>query len=117
MTLKSLYFKTAEAPRRLRVMIAATPFKRMRGLLARRPLSRGEAMLIRPCNMIHTVGMGYKIDVVFLARDGVVLRVADAVAPLRMRMHFGAHSVLELAAGEAARLGIESGARLPVARL
>jgi uncharacterized membrane protein (UPF0127 family) len=108
-----LHFDTG----RLQVLVAATVFTRLRGLLARPPLGRGEAMLIRPCNMIHTVGMRYCIDVVFLARDGTVLRVARSVGPRRVRAHLRAQSVLELAAGEADRLAIVPGALLPVGAL
>jgi uncharacterized membrane protein (UPF0127 family) len=99
------------------VAVADTPLARMRGLLARPPLREGEGMLIRPCNMVHTVGMGYPIDVVFLRRDGTVLKVAPAVPPLRMRGHWRAHCVLELAAGEAHRCAIVPGMTLPIGGL
>ncbi len=59
------------------------PWDRMRGLLARAPLGVGEGLLIAPCNGIHTVGMRYAIDVVFIDRDGRVLRVTRALPPLR----------------------------------
>lgn len=99
------------------VMVADTALMRMRGLLARPQLRRGEAMLIRPCNMVHTVGMGYALDIVFLRRDGMVLKVAQAVPPLRMRGHWRAHCVLELAAGEADRCAIVPGLSLPIGAL
>ncbi len=101
----------------LDVAVADTPLARMRGLLARPPLRVGEAMLIRPCNMVHTIGMGYPIDVVFLRRDGTVLKVSPAVPPRRMRGHWRAHCVLELAAGEAARCAIIPGLALPIGAL
>lgn len=107
-------FEAASRPRRLDVMLATTALTRMRGLLARPPLRGGEGMFISPCNMIHTLGMGYAIDVVFLRRDGLVLKVASDVGPRRMRGHWGAAAVLELAAGEAARCAIAPGVRLPL---
>ena len=110
------YHAAAEA-RLLDVMVARTLLARMRGLLARPALLAGQGMLILPCNMIHTLGMRYPIDVVFLRRDGMVLRVASAVAPRRMRAHLGAHCVLELAAGEAARCAIVPGLTLPIGAL
>lgn len=112
-----MHFHAAERRHAIEVTVAATPLARMRGLLARPPLRRGEGMLIRPCNMIHTIGMGYPIDVIFLGRDGTVLAVAPAVPPRRMRAHLRAHSVLELAAGEAARCAIAPGLALPVREL
>ena len=99
---------------RLQVMLATTPLARMRGLLARPPLERGQALYISPCNMVHTVGMGYPIDVVFLRRDGLVLKVAGGVQPRRLRGHWRAAAVLELVAGEAARCAIVPGVRLPL---
>lgn len=71
-------------------------------------------MLLRACNMIHTVGMGYAIDVVFLRRDGLVLKVKRALAPWRASAHPRAHCVLELAAGQARRRGIVRGMALPI---
>jgi uncharacterized membrane protein (UPF0127 family) len=103
--------------RTLDVMVAASMPARMRGLLARPRLADGQAMLLGPCNTIHTLGMRYPIDVVFLRRDGLVLRVASAVPPRRMRGHWRAHCVLELASGAAARCGIEPGLVLPIGGL
>ena len=101
----------------LQVMVATTMLGRMRGLLARPALSSGQAMLLPKCNMVHTVGMTYSIDIVFLRRDGLVLKVAPAVVPRRMRAHWRAHSVLELGAGEAARCAIVPGLLLPLEML
>lgn len=109
-----LVFEAQARTLTLDVMVAASPLARMRGLLARPALGAREGMLIRPCNMIHTLGMRYPIDVVFLRRDGLVLKVAPAVAPRRMRSHFGAHCVLELASGEAQRCAIVPGLTLPI---
>jgi uncharacterized membrane protein (UPF0127 family) len=113
----SLQLTGAPHAQQLDVALAGTPFARMRGLLGRPPLRRGQALMLRPCNLIHTVGMGYAIDVVFLRRDGLVLHVAPDVPPLRMRGHWRAHSVLELAAGEAARCAIRPGMVLPLEAL
>ncbi len=80
--------------------------ERMRGLLGRPALQPGEGLLIAPCNAVHTVGMRYAIDVVFMDAEGRVLNVRPALRPLRMAHAFRARQVLELAAGEAARLGL-----------
>ncbi len=80
--------------------------ERMRGLLWRPKLAQGQGLLIAPCNSVHTIGMRYAIDVVFLNREGRVLKVFPAVKPLRFAAARGARQVIELAAGEAARLGL-----------
>lgn len=85
---------------------------RLRGLLGREPPALGTALLIVPCKAVHTVGMQYPIDIVFLGRDGRVLRVCPQVMPSRARVCWQAWGVAELAAGEASRLGIVAGAML-----
>lgn len=85
---------------------------RLCGLLGREPPAPATALLLVPCRAVHTVGMRYPIDVVFVARDGRVLRVCPQVAPMRARLCRQAWGVAELAAGEAGRLGIVAGATL-----
>lgn len=86
-------------------------WSRLRGLLFRPPLAPdgSEGLLITPCASIHTCGMRYPIDVVFLDRDGVVLGCREAVKPGRFRMQPGARSALELAAGAIRRHAIQPG--------
>jgi uncharacterized membrane protein (UPF0127 family) len=109
-------FQGARGVQTLDVMAAESMLERMRGLLARPTLQRGEGMLLHSCNLVHTFGMRYPIDVVFIQRDGVVLKVTDALVPRRASGHVRADCVLELAAGEARRCGIAPGLRLPLAK-
>jgi uncharacterized protein len=95
-----------------RCTIAHTTFARMRGLLGRRALPQGEGMLIRPAPSVMTFFMRFPIDVVFLNRDGDVLKVCEDVGPWRAAAARRAHSTLELPAGEARRRGIAVGDRL-----
>ncbi len=98
-----------------RVAMAQTFAARAGGLLIRAPLQANESLWITQCGSIHTVGMRYAIDVVFLDRHGRVLRVAGDVRPWRMRIQPGAQSVVELQAGLARRHGIAEGCRLTTA--
>ena len=95
-----------------RCTVADTPLRRMRGLLGRSELLPEEALLLRPAPSVHTFFMRFPIDVVFLDRDLTVLRVAHAVRPWRAVSCRRARSVLELAAGEAARRSIREGETL-----
>ncbi len=88
---------------------ARTLWHRLRGLIGRPRLSPGEGMLITPCNSVHTVGMGYALDVVFLDRDGRVLKLVSHLRPLRFAGRRGARHALELPAGAAAAAGIHVG--------
>lgn len=99
-----------------RVTLAESFFARAVGLLARAPLNDNDSLWILHCGSIHTIGMRYAIDVVFLGEEDRVLRVAVAVQPLRMRMQRNARSVLEMHAGSAAQFGITTGSRLSTVR-
>ena len=74
--------------------------ERRRGLAKMTPLPPGHALRILKCNSIHTFGMRFALDLVWLARDGRVLRVDHAVAPRRMKLCVRARSVVETVAGE-----------------
>jgi uncharacterized membrane protein (UPF0127 family) len=98
-----------------RCLVAHTMLARMRGLLGKRGLGSAEGLLIRPAPSIHTFFMRFPIDVVFLSRQGEVLKVAERVPPWRARSCRHSYAVLELAAGEAERRGIAVGDRLDTA--
>ena len=99
-----------------RCTVAHRMWPRMRGLLGKRGLDSGDGLLIRPAPSIHTFFMRFPIDVVFLSRQGEVLKVAERVPPWRARSCRHAYAVLELAAGEAGRRGIAVGDRLDTAK-
>jgi uncharacterized membrane protein (UPF0127 family) len=84
----------------------------MRGLLGRRRLQPGEGMVLRPAWNVHTAFMHFPIDVVFLDADQVVIRIEANLAPWRTVSCRGARAVVELAAGECARRGLETGDRV-----
>lgn len=83
-----------------RVSIADSPMSRAKGLLGRRGIEDGEGLLIRPCSSIHTFFMNFPIDVLFLTRDGRVLKAAMGLRPWRLSgCWFGCYMVLELKEG------------------
>ena len=89
-------------------------FARLRGLLGR-TLKEDGGMLLTPCSAIHTVGMGYPIDAIYLDRQGRVLRIDESLKPGRvLPMQLGARHVLELPAGSAKRRTILTGDKLEV---
>ena len=97
----------------LKVRVADRFITRALGLLVGPPLEAADGLLIAPCSSIHTIGMRYPIDVVFLDREARVLRVFAQVRAGRMRWALGAHAVLELRSGIAAQHGLAPGVRLP----
>jgi uncharacterized protein len=95
-----------------RCVVADRAHRRMRGLLGRRGLRPGEGMVLRPAWNIHTAFMRFPIDVVFLDSDQVVVRLERALSPWRTASCRGAREVVELAAGECERRGLEVGDRV-----
>lgn len=89
-------------------------WQRLGGLLVRPRLGAGEGLLLNPCNSVHTCFMRYAIDVVYLDREGCVLKVVPALRPWRFSACPKATSCVELLAGEAHRLDIRLGQRLPL---
>ncbi|WP_324250918.1 DUF192 domain-containing protein [Paraburkholderia saeva] len=93
----------------LRILIADTAVERMRGLLGRDHLASAEGLLLRPCRSVHTFGMRFSIDVLFLDRDGCVVACHADTPARRLLFNFRATQTLELAAGAARIRTIEPG--------
>lgn len=84
--------------------------KRLLGLLGRNSLKPGEGLLIDNCHGIHTIGMRFKIDVLFLDKDLRVMRMASNVRPFSLGpVVNNAIYVLELPAGMLQRTHTETG--------
>ncbi|ATW50272.1 DUF192 domain-containing protein [Streptomyces peucetius] len=94
------------------VEIAATYGTRRRGLLGRDGIAG--AMLLTPCNGVHTIGMRFPIDVAYLDRELRVLAVRT-MRPGRIGLpRLRARLVLEAAAGRLAAWGVRAGVRVMV---
>jgi uncharacterized protein len=72
---------------------------RRRGLLGRSELPRGTVLAIAPSNAVHTFKMQFPIDVVFIRRDGQVVKVVRNLGARRITFAWGAFAVLEFGAG------------------
>jgi uncharacterized membrane protein (UPF0127 family) len=83
------------------VLLARNLFARMKGLLGRRSLGPDTAMVIDPCSSIHTLGMRFPIDVVFLDANNTITAIAPQVRPGRLWVSGGwrARRVIESEAG------------------
>ena len=93
-----------------RAQRADTFMTRLVGLLGHKGLAEDEALWISPCKGIHTMGMTFPIDAVFLDGALQVVALREHVVPWRATRFFGgAVSVLELPAGLIRRAGIAVG--------
>ena len=79
--------------------VADTSAKRRKGLLGRDSLPTGHGLWIVPCESVHTYGMRFPIDVLYLDRKKRVRKLRRAMPPWRLSLCLSAHSVLELPAG------------------
>ena len=95
-----------------RALIADTSKTRKTGLLRHERLDPGEGLWITPCEGVHTVGMKFPIDVLFLDKQRKVVKIRAAMPRWRMAACLRAHSVLELPSGMAAATNTARGDRL-----
>jgi uncharacterized membrane protein (UPF0127 family) len=87
----------------VRIVVAESAWARLRGLAWRGEPPEGWALLIPRCRSVHTFGMRFPIDVVFLNRAGFPVDVRRAVPARRVVTNRDAAAVLEMRAGEADR--------------
>ena len=95
-----------------RAQIADTSKTRKTGLLKHQRLERGEGLWITPCEGVHTVGMKFPIDVLFLDKKRKVVKIRAAMPRWRLAACLWAHSVLELPSGTAAATKTTAGDQL-----
>ena len=80
--------------------IADTSLRRMVGLLGKQSLDPGTGLFIVPSQAIHTIGMAFPIDVVFVDKKHCVVGVRECVRPFRLtRVFWRALGVIELPPG------------------
>ncbi|GLY13863.1 hypothetical protein Kisp01_08790 [Kineosporia sp. NBRC 101677] len=95
------------------VEVAVSYAARSKGLLGRDGIATG--LVLRPGSSVHTFGMRFAIDVVYVRRDGRVLAVAP-MRPHRLgRPRLRSAWILETEAGRAAAWGIVPGRELGLA--
>lgn len=98
-----------------RVQIAGSFLARSRGLLNRDALAEDEGLLFVPGGSVHTLGMRFAIDVVFLSGSLTVLKVATAVRPWRIALAPPrTQYVLELRANRSLECGIVPGRAIEI---
>jgi uncharacterized membrane protein (UPF0127 family) len=78
------------------VPVAASPLSRLLGLALLSREGAGTGLLIPRCRSVHTLGMRFRLDLVFLDADGLVIELRRAVPPGRFVRCPGAVAVLEL---------------------
>jgi uncharacterized membrane protein (UPF0127 family) len=91
------------------IEIARTRRERRRGLLGRDGLPRGSALVLTPCNAIHTVGMRFPIDVAFVDKRGRVRRIVRKLGPSRIKICLRARTTIECPSGQLEEIRLQVG--------
>ena len=97
--------------------IANTHWTRLRGLLGLRSsdFRNGSGLWIVPCHGVHTLGMGFPIDVVYLDGAMTVIHIQDDLRPWRFApVRTQAASVLELPCRTAAETRTTVGDKIQI---
>lgn len=85
---------------------------RLRGLLGRPQLTDNQGLLLTPCAQVHTLGMRYSLDIVFLDKTGIVTKCITGLKPNRFAASIKAYHALELRAGYLQECQIKVGDQL-----
>ncbi len=115
-----VYNRTRETFVATQAKVADSYLARLVGLLGKpkRWAQLGNGLWIVPSRGVHTVGMLFPIDLIFLGKDKEVLHVEEHVRPFRIsKVSLRATSVLELPPHTIYRSRTEVGDRLEIARL
>jgi|SRR5579863_4518277 len=112
-----VYNKTKEAFLALRVKVADTILGRLVGLLGKRSLKPEAGVWIVPGNSIHTFGMLFTIDAVFIDKNFKVVGLRELLRPFSVtRPIFRAESVIELPPHTIFKSGTQLGDQLEIER-
>jgi uncharacterized protein len=87
----------------LRVARAERRPERMKGLAKLDAMPATYALHIPRCRSVHTFTMRFPLDLIWLGKDGQVVRVDPAIPPRRLKFCAKARSVIEANAGTADR--------------
>lgn len=93
------YNQTRQAFLASELEVADTHWSRLKGLIGRRSASfqSGKGLWIVPCHGVHTLAMGYAIDVVYLDAAKVVVHLEESVKPWRLTpLRMDAATVIEV---------------------
>ena len=97
--------------------VADTFYTRLIGLLNDKQLEYGDGMWIKPCNSIHSIGMRFVFDAVFLDKNPRVVHLVREMKPWRAsKLVFSADSVLELPSGLISQTATELGDQFEMRR-
>lgn len=87
-------------------------WRRLKGLLGTNSLPDRHGLIIKPCSSVHTFGMRYSIDVLFMDGNHCIIKIVENMPPGKGSMAAGSKYVIELPAGTARETACSVGDRL-----
>ncbi len=94
------------------VQVAGTFFMRLKGLLGKKELKAGEGLFITPCRGVHSLGMRFSVDVVYVNAMGKVVHL-QSLSPWKVAKFLReSKAVLELPLGTIQKTRTELGDEL-----
>ena len=96
------------------VDVAQTRRARRRGLLGRRYMDAGAALVLMHSWAVHTAFMKFPIDLIFVDRHGRAIHIVQAMRPWRAAISIRAQAVIELRAGALRGGAVRLGERLRI---
>lgn len=85
------------------VWVADRFWQRLKGLLGTKAFALGNGLIIKPCSSVHTFGMAYPIDVLFVDQDHQIIKIVHGMTAGRVTMQLRSSYVVELPVGAAER--------------
>ena len=83
----------------LMLAVAHRPVARLAGLAGLRAMPPRTGLLIPRCRSVHTVGMRFRLDLIWLGGDGQIVDISASVGPWRVVSRGQARAVVEAPSG------------------
>lgn len=110
-----VYNVTRQAFISLGVKTAGTPWARLKGFLGKWRLRSDEALWVVPSRGIHTIGLTFPVDVIYLDSALRVVHTVESLGPFRIApIRWNCDSVLELPALSIHGSGTQPGDQLMI---
>ena len=111
------YNRTRQAYLATDLEVADTHWSRLRGLMGTDASNfpAGKGLWIVPCRGVHTLGMRFPIDVVYLNGDRVIVHIQEQLRPWRLAaLRLNAATVLELPSSVVRQTGTIVGDKIDI---
>lgn len=100
----------------LEISVADTFLSRLKGLLGTAELADNQGLLLCNCNSIHMIGMRYALDIVYLDKNRVILKIVENLNPWQVSCCWFAKDTLEVKSGTIQRLSWRVGDQLQLTK-